>query len=84
MPWLLLILPLAAAVIISLFTRKNGPLSAYISVASVLATLAISVLLHLQAAKDHPSFTWIAAGDFNLNIGIMLDALSRAMMLIVT
>ena len=84
MPWLLLILPLAAAVVISLFTRKNGNLSAYISVASVLASLAISVVLHLQAAKDGPSFTWIAAGEFKLNIGIMLDALSRAMMLIVT
>ena len=84
MPWLLLILPLAATLVITFVTRKRGTVSAYISVASAVATLGISGFLHLRAASDHPSFTWVSAGAFELKIGLTLDALSRAMMLIVT
>ncbi len=84
MAWLLLILPLVTAAVTALVTRKNGSVSAYISVASVATTLVISVLMLLQGTKDGSSFTWIAAGDFKLNIGLTLDSLSRGMMLIVT
>lgn len=84
MPWLLLILPLAAAVVTALFTRKHGNVSAMISVGSAVATLVISGLLHLKAEESHPSFVWATAGDFQLSIGLTFDALSRGMMLIVT
>ncbi len=84
MPWLLLILPLAAAIIIALVTRKHGNVSAYISVASVVATFVVSVILQLGGETDPHSFTWVSAGAFELNIGLQLDALSTGMMLIVT
>lgn len=84
MPWLLLILPLLAATVVSLLTRKNGNVSALISVASAVATFVISLFLQLKGESSHPSVTWVSAGDFELNIGLLLDALSRGMMLIVT
>ncbi len=84
MPWLLLILPLVAALVTALITRKNGTLSAFISLGSVGATLAISLLMVLRKDDASPAFTWIAAGDFTLEIGLTLDALSRGMMVIVT
>ncbi len=82
--WFLLLLPLLAAVVITFITRKNGTLSAFISVASVLATLVISLILRLGAEEGTKTFTWVSAGDFALNIGLKLDPLSWGMMLVVT
>ncbi len=84
MPWLLFILPLIAAIVTGFVTRRNGTLSAFISTASVAATLAIAVILQLRGYSESPSFVWASAGNFSLNIGLQFDDLSRGMMLVVT
>ncbi len=81
MPWLLLILPLLAAVSNQLFLRKLG-IAHWVSTASAAATFVIAILL--LEKTDSPSFHWASIGDFHIDIGITLDKLSTGMMIVVT
>jgi len=81
MPWLLLILPLLAAVSNQLFLRKLG-IAHWVSTASAAATFVIAILL--LGKTDSPSFHWASVGDFHIDIGITLDKLSTGMMIVVT
>jgi NADH-quinone oxidoreductase subunit L len=82
MAWLLLILPLVAAVSNQLYLRKLG-IAHWVSTASAAATFLIAVLL-LRGAEAPQPFHWISIGDFHLDIGITLDGLSTGMMIVVT
>lgn len=84
MPWLLLIVPLAAAAIIGLLTFRKHDLSAYISVGAVVATFLISLFQYLGGKDLLGEFTWIEVGSFKLTMGILADQLARGMMLVVT
>jgi len=81
MPWLLLILPLLAAVSNQLYLRKLG-IAHLVSTASAAATFLIALLL-LGKTGDH-SFPWANIGDLQIDIGITLDKLSTGMMIVVT
>lgn len=81
MPWLLLILPLLAAVSNQLYLRKLG-IAHLVSTASAAATFLIALLL-LGKTGVH-SFAWMTIGSFNVDIGITLDKLSTGMMVVVT
>jgi NADH-quinone oxidoreductase subunit L len=81
MPWLLLILPLLAAVSNQLFLRKIG-IAHWISTASAAATFVIALLC--LGKTDSMAFPWITIGDFQVDIGITLDKLSTGMMIVVT
>jgi NADH-quinone oxidoreductase subunit L len=81
MPWLLLILPLLAAVSNQLFLRKLG-IAHWVSTASAAATFVIAFLL-LGKTGDM-SFPWATVGTFHIDIGITLDKLSTGMMIVVT
>ena len=81
MPWLLLILPLLAAVSNQLFLRKLG-IAHLVSTASAAATFVIAILL--LGKTGEMSFPWATVGDFNIDIGITLDKLSTGMMIVVT
>lgn len=81
MPWLLLILPLLAAVSNQLFLRKLG-IAHWVSTASAAATFTIALLL--LGKQDSLSFAWATVGDFQIDIGITLDKLSTGMMIVVT
>lgn len=81
-PWLLLILPLASAVIIHLGVKRSGMLSAIIATLSVIATFVISFTL--LGFKGGESCPWIQAGSFSLNIGYTYDQLAAGMMIVVT
>ena len=81
MPWLLLILPLLAAVSNQLFLRKFG-IAHWVSTVSAAATFSIAILL--LGKTETMSFPWVTIGDFNINIGITLDKLSTGMMIVVT
>ena len=70
MHWLLLILPLLAAIVTGFVTRRNGTFSAMISTASVATTLAIAVILQLKGENGSYTFVWASAGEFSLNIGL--------------
>ena len=81
MPWLLLILPLLAAVANQLFLRKIG-VAHWVSTASAALTFVIALLC--LGKTDSMSFQWATVGDFSVDIGITLDKLSTGMMIVVT
>lgn len=81
MPWLLLFLPLVVAAANQLVLKKTS-IVPLVSTASSVATFVLAVLL-LKTAGTF-SFSWATIGDFSIDIGIKLDALSTGMMIVVT
>ncbi|MCX6845720.1 MAG: NADH-quinone oxidoreductase subunit L, partial [Verrucomicrobia bacterium] len=81
LPWLLLFLPLAIAVINQLALRR-GPLAPWLSTASAISTLLIALRLLGQSGTFN--IDWATIGDFHLQIGIKLDQLTTGMMTVVT
>src|SRR4051794_29220132 len=86
--WLVLFLPLAAAASITLFTQRNGRLSAGLSIgAAVLAFLGsivlFSTLPHDKAGVEL-SLRWLSVGPLQVQWGVRLDVLGEMMLLIVT
>ena len=88
--WLVLLLPLIATGIITVFTRANSRLSAQISISAVvlsfIATLILFAKLRGSGAEALPGvhITWLWVGDFAADIGLRLDSLSLGMALVVT
>jgi NADH-quinone oxidoreductase subunit L len=91
--WLVLLLPLAAAVVITLFTQRAKNLSALISIGAIGAGFLISLILFFEfkdsAGAPAVPFNWLSVGliggeQLNIDIGLHLDALSLIMLLVVT
>jgi NADH-quinone oxidoreductase subunit L len=83
--WLVWLLPLAAAVGITLFTLKNGPRSAQLSISAVVLSFLFTLILWAMPPGAQPSSVeWLAVGDFKVSIGLTIDRLSLMMLLIVT
>src|SRR5580698_6660194 len=88
--WVILLLPLVAAGIITVFTRPNPRLSARISISAILLSFITTVVLYAMLrssgsdALGQTSFTWLWIGDFAVDISLRLDRLSLMMALIVT
>src|SRR6185369_8348155 len=89
--WIILLLPLAAAVVITLFTRPMRHASAMISIGAIgvgfLLSLFLMISLHGMDAKQGVSatpFNWVLLDQFKVDIGLHLDALSLLMLLVVT
>src|SRR5580765_5218796 len=87
-PWLILLLPLLAAVISALFTQHNRKLSATLSVSAVVLGFVLSVVFISWAgwAPEKPELAvpWLVVGDLHVELGLRLDPLSLLMMLMVT
>src|ERR1041385_3876544 len=88
LPWLILFLPLLAAAVITLFTQRNGQLSATLSVTAVVAAFGLSVLF-ISVNGWAPeirelSASWLQGGMLHIDFGLRLDTLSLAMLLVVT
>jgi NADH-quinone oxidoreductase subunit L len=92
--WLIPVLPLLGAALNGI-VGKRLPKSVigFIGAGTVLASFLISAtafwqMLHMDGQRDLPIitnyFTWIQAGTFQANFGLMLDHLSGLMILIVT
>jgi NADH-quinone oxidoreductase subunit L len=84
LPWLLLLLPLASAAVIQLWLKKNPALSAYVSVASVLATFVITLVLLGAGSISPEPLHWATIGNWSIDIALQIDSLSKGMMLVVT
>jgi len=89
MNWLILLLPLASAFLITCFTQKNKALSATLSLVAVWGAFAIAAS-HLPAVlhgEGHfvvaDSFRWLSAGDTVFRYGFLIDGLSLIMLLVV-
>jgi NADH-quinone oxidoreductase subunit L len=88
LPWVVLLLPLGAAVGITLFTRRDGRMSAQLSIAAIVISFVLSLLLFgLFRGKDQvetKALEWLSVGPVSVSFGITLDPLSLLMLLIVT
>ena len=93
LPWIILFTPLLSAVLIILFTQRWRNLSALISIAAVLVSLAASVVLFRTLPDSSTTFQlpWLDFSafktvgiHFQIPIGITIDGLSKAMLIVVT
>jgi NADH-quinone oxidoreductase subunit L len=83
-------LPLAASVIITLFTSKLKKVSATLATVSILGSFLLSVRLFIQQIQGHidktveTSLTWLQVGGLHLEWGYLLNPLTLTMLLVVT
>ncbi|MGI8432707.1 MAG: NADH-quinone oxidoreductase subunit L, partial [Chthoniobacterales bacterium] len=85
LPWIALLLPLFSALVIMAATRQMKTLSAFISVATVLGSLACACFIFRQQIAIAPTLPWIDLGaSFRVPLGLTLDPLSRSMLFMVT
>ena len=85
LPWLILVAPLASAVVITLFTLRWKALSSFISIAAVLISFICSCLIFTQSGISAREFTWIDVGGvFKVPFGFVLDNLSKTMLVLVS
>ena len=86
--WLILLLPLVAAVVITLLTQRDGPLSAKLSITAIVLSFVLTAGLFLalgqNRAIDASALDWLSVGDLKIELGLRLDPLSWVMLLIVT
>ena len=88
--WALLIVPLAAALIITFITRKRAELSSYVSVGAVIVCFLI-ILPYFVRMLGNPhfehieqSFLWLDIPGLMVEMGTIIDPLSLIMLFIVT
>ena len=81
--WLLLLLPLIAAVANQLYLKRNAFIASMVSTGSAVVTFITALILLGSDAVPTP-FHWISIGDFHVDISIKLDQLSMGMMIVVT
>jgi len=91
--WLVPAFPLAGMLINGFFGKRLGKaLAGLVACAVVFASLIVSALVFADLLRrgihDAPYtvrlFTWIASGDFHVDVALMVDSLSALMILAVT
>ncbi len=84
--WAIYLAPLIAATTILLVTRSNKPAAATLAIGAALITCIGSWVLFFQKINFSLSgFSWINVGEtLNISIGMMVDPLSRTMLVVVT
>src|SRR5438552_10354877 len=85
LPWCSLLLPLVAAIAITLFTLRFKALSSFLSVVALLGSFGCSCLIFGSSNISAPAFTWIDIGGvFRVPLGLVLDNLSKTMLVLVS
>jgi NADH-quinone oxidoreductase subunit L len=87
--WLILFLPLFAAIVITLFTQRWQSLSAGISVLAIVSSffLTLAKLAGFQLGDrlaHEVSVPWLTVSNLDISFGLRFDQLSLMMLLIVT
>jgi len=84
-PWLVLLVPLAGAVLIALVTRRAASLSAFISVVAVSISFICSCVVFAKPEIRAAEIPWIDFGGLlRVPIGFTLDSLSKTMLVLVS
>lgn len=83
------LLPLAAALIITLLRRTQRVAAALVAIVALGASCLLSFALFLQVGVNHLqpkpfNFDWLQMGDAALRLGIALDPLTAVMLVMVT
>jgi NADH-quinone oxidoreductase subunit L len=85
LPWYVLLLPLASAGVITVFTRRSKTISSFISIAAVVTSFVCSCLIFRQTGTSASELTWIdIPGMLRVPLGLTLDALSKTMLVLVS
>jgi len=87
LPWLILLLPLVSAAVITLFTLRYKTLSSLISIGAVAIGFGMTCFF-VNANGIHfsgeTSVSWLTIGNLQVDLGLNLDALSMMMLFVVT
>ena len=81
--FIILLLPLIAAISILLVTRKKATISAYVSVISAGAWFLLTLVM-ISGSGEAGSFTWLRVGGLELQIALEVTGLTKGMILVVT
>jgi len=85
LPWIVLFSPLISTLLILFVTKGSRTLSAYISVVAVLVSFFAAVIVFLRPDPTTPNqFLWLDFSQLQVPIGVTIDQLSKAMLLVVT
>ena len=92
--WLIFLLPVISFLIISLFVRPfvsgKSRTAGYITIAAIGLSFILSVwtMASVFGAEHHeidvPALNWAAIGSLNIQVGIMVDALTAVMVVVVS
>ncbi len=92
--WLIFLLPVISFLIISLFIRPfvkgESRVSGYITITAIGLSFILSIwtMASVFGAEYHeidvPALNWATIGSLNIQIGIMVDALTAVMVVVVT
>src|SRR6185503_11448856 len=87
----ILLLPLAGFALLVPFGRRLGdPWAGWLATGAVAASFvaAVAAFVQLRAGHEpvfeHTYFTWIAAGPFRVDAGVLVDPLAITMVLFIT
>ena len=90
--WLLIALPLLGAAVLLLGGRRTNRVGHLVGTAASSAAFVVAAVLFVallarpaeERAVTQDLFTWVAAGSFRVNAGLLVDPLSLAFVLLVT
>ena len=84
---LILFLPLAAAMVIALFSQDDDELSSMFSIGAVGLSFVLSLVVFFGRGDAPPvelAANWLDVGDLQVTFGMVIDDLSALMLLVVT
>ena len=85
LPWYVLLAPLVAAALITVFTRRSKKLSSFLSCAAVVVSFGGACLIFARKDVSAVALNWIDfPGIFTVPFGFALDNLSRMMLVLVS
>ena len=90
--WLLILLPLLSAAVLLLGGRRTDPFGHLLGTAAPAASFVIGFLQFLaltgrdgeDRAVGQQLFSWVPAGNFNVDVGLLIDPLSMSFVLLIT
>ena len=90
--WLLIALPLAGAMVLLLGGRRTDSWGHLLGCATVIAAFVVGAVLftamlgepHDERAFAQDLYQWIDVGDFDVRVGLLVDQLSMAFVLLIT
>jgi NADH-quinone oxidoreductase subunit L len=87
LPWIILLLPLLAAAVITLFTLRCRTTSALLSIGAIVTGFILTICFiatnDWMPISSELTTNWLSIGELHIDFGLKLDALSLMMMLIV-
>jgi NADH-quinone oxidoreductase subunit L len=90
--WLLVALPLASAAVLLLSGRRSDPWGHLLGVAAPIAAFGVGVALFFALlgreaearAIEQQLYTFVAIGNFQVDVGLLIDQLSMSFVLLIT